>query len=44
MIGLGAGLVVAAAVVELRVRGWRSAATPAVLVLLGGGRGRTWRL
>ncbi|HEX2401367.1 MAG TPA: fused MFS/spermidine synthase, partial [Mycobacterium sp.] len=37
MVGLGAVLVVAAAVVELRVRGWRSAVVPAVLVLLGGG-------
>jgi spermidine synthase len=37
MIGLGAGLVVAAAVLELRVRGLRSAVTPAVLVVLGGG-------
>jgi spermidine synthase len=37
MVGLGAVLVLAAAVVELRVRGWRSAVAPAVLVLLGGG-------
>jgi spermidine synthase len=37
MVGLGGMLVIAAAVVEFRVRGWRSAAAPAVLVLLGGG-------
>src|SRR5215207_3732559 len=37
MVGLGAALVLAAAAVELRVRGWRSAVVPAVLVLLGGG-------
>ena len=37
MVGLGAVLVGAAAVVELRVRGWRSAVAPAVLVILGGG-------
>jgi spermidine synthase len=37
MVGLGAVLVLAAAVVEFRVRGWRSAIAPAVLVLLGGG-------
>jgi hypothetical protein len=37
MVGLGAVLVVAAAVVELGARGWRSAVIPAVLVLLGGG-------
>jgi spermidine synthase len=37
MVGLGAILVLAAALVELRVRGWRSAVTPAVLVVLGGG-------
>jgi spermidine synthase len=37
MVGLGAVLVLAAAVVELGVRGWRSAVIPAVLVLLGGG-------
>ena len=36
MVGLGAALVIAAAVVEVRVRGWRSAAVPAALVLLGG--------
>ena len=36
MVGLGAALVIGAAVVELRVRGWRSAAVPAALVLLGG--------
>jgi spermidine synthase len=35
MIGLGALLVIAGAVVEVRVRGWRSAAVPTVLVLLG---------
>jgi spermidine synthase len=34
MVGLGAALVIGAAVVELRVRGWRSAAVPAAL--LGG--------
>jgi spermidine synthase len=37
MVGLGVALVLAAAAVELRVRGWRSAVVPAVLVLLGGG-------
>jgi spermidine synthase len=37
MVGLGAALVLAAAAVELRVRGWRSSVVPAVLVLLGGG-------
>lgn len=37
MVGLGAALVAAAAVVELAVRGWRSAAMPALLVVLGGG-------
>jgi spermidine synthase len=37
MVGLGVVLVLAAAVVELGVRGWRSAVAPAVLVLLGGG-------
>jgi spermidine synthase len=37
MVGLGVALVIAAAVVELRVRGWRSAIAPAVLVLLAGG-------
>ncbi len=37
MAGLGATLVVAAAVVELRVRGWRSVGVPALLVVLGGG-------
>jgi spermidine synthase len=37
MVGLGALLVSAAAAVELRVRGWRSAVAPAVLVVLGGG-------
>jgi spermidine synthase len=36
MVGLGAALVIAAAAVEVRVRGWRSAAAPAALVLLGG--------
>jgi spermidine synthase len=36
MVGLGAVLVLAAGVVEFRVRGWRSAVAPAVLVLLGG--------
>ena len=37
MVGLGAALVVAAASVELRVRGWRSVVVPALLVVLGGG-------
>jgi spermidine synthase len=37
MVGLGAVLVLAAAVVEFRVRGWRSAVTPAALVIVGGG-------
>jgi spermidine synthase len=37
MVGLGAVLVGAAALVELRVRGWRSAVAPAALVVLGGG-------
>jgi spermidine synthase len=37
MVGLGALLVVAAAMVEYRVRGWRSAIAPAVLVILSGG-------
>ena len=37
MVGLGVALVIAATVVELRVRGWRSAVAPAVLVLLAGG-------
>jgi spermidine synthase len=37
MVGLGAVLVLAAAAVELRVRGWRSAIAPAVLVLIGAG-------
>src|SRR5215208_5678911 len=32
MVGLGAALVMAAAVVEVRVRGWRSAAVPAAVV------------
>src|SRR5215213_8585712 len=36
MVGLGAAPVVAAAVVEVKVRSWRSAAVPATLVLLGG--------
>jgi MFS family permease len=36
IVGLGALLVCAAAAVELRVRGWRSAVAPAVLVVLGG--------
>jgi MFS family permease len=36
LVGLGIVLVGAAAAVELRMRGWRSATTPAVLVLLGG--------
>src|SRR5215213_9815042 len=36
MVGLGAALVIAAAVVEVKVRGCRSAAVPAALVLLGG--------
>ena len=37
MVGLGAVLVGAAALVEWRVRGWRSAVAPAVLVVVGGG-------
>jgi spermidine synthase len=37
MVGLGAVLVIAAALVELRVRGWRSAVVPAALVVVGGG-------
>ena len=37
MVGQGAALVLAAAVVEFRVRGWRSAVTPAALVIVGGG-------
>jgi len=37
MIGLGVALVVAAAAVELRVRGWRAMGIPALLVVLGGG-------
>jgi len=37
MVGLGALLVLAAAAVELRVRGWRPTAAPALLVLLAGG-------
>jgi spermidine synthase len=37
MVGLGAVLVGAAALVEWRVRGWRSAVAPAVLVVIGGG-------
>jgi spermidine synthase len=37
MVGLGAVLVLAAAVVEFRVRGWRSAVTPAAPVIVGGG-------
>jgi spermidine synthase len=36
LVGLGAALVVAAAAVEVLVRGWRSAAGPAALVVLGG--------
>jgi spermidine synthase len=36
MIGLGALLVIAAALVEWRVRGWRSAVAPAVLVVVSG--------
>jgi spermidine synthase len=36
MVGLGAALVVAAAAVELRIRGRRFAAVPAALVILGG--------
>ncbi len=36
MVGLGIALVVAAVVVELRVRGLRAAAVPAALVVLGG--------
>ena len=39
MVGLGALLVAAAAAVEVRVRGWRAAGVPAVLVVLGGGAG-----
>jgi spermidine synthase len=37
MVGLGAVLVLAGAVVEFRARGWRSAVTPAVLVIVAGG-------
>ena len=37
MVGLGAVLVLTAAVVEFRVRGWQTAIAPAVLVLVGGG-------
>ena len=37
MVGLGAVLVGAAALVEWRIRGWRSAVAPAVLVVIGGG-------
>ena len=37
MVGLGAVLVLAGALVEFRVRGWRSAVTPAVLVIVAGG-------
>ncbi len=37
MVGLGAVLVIAAALVELRVRGWRSAGASAMLVVLAGG-------
>jgi hypothetical protein len=36
MVGLGLALVVAAAAVEVRIRGWRAAAVPAVFVLLAG--------
>ena len=36
LVGLGVVLVIAGAAVELRLRGWRSAAVPAVLVLAGG--------
>lgn len=36
MFGLGLALVAAAAAVEVRIRGWRAAVVPAVLVLLGG--------
>ena len=36
LVGLGLVLVVAAVAVELRIRGWRAAAVPAVLVLLAG--------
>ena len=36
LVGLGLLLVLAAAAVELRVRGWRSAVPPAVLVVVGG--------
>jgi spermidine synthase len=37
MVGLGAVLVLAGAVVEFHVRSWRSAVTPAVLVIVAGG-------
>ena len=37
MVGLGVVLVLSGAVVEFRVRGWRSAVTPAVLVIVAGG-------
>jgi len=36
MVGLGIALIVAAAAVEMRIRGWRPVAVPALLVLLGG--------
>ena len=36
MVGLGIALIVAAAAVEVRLRGWRPVAVPALLVLLGG--------
>jgi spermidine synthase len=36
MVGLGIALIIAAAAVEVRIRGWRPVAVPAVLVLLGG--------
>ncbi len=35
LVSLGLGLVLASAVVEARVRGWRTASAPAVMVLLG---------
>lgn len=36
LVGLGAALVVSAAALELRLRGWRSAVLPAALVVVGG--------
>ena len=36
LVGLGIVLVVAAALVDMRIRGWRAAAAPAAVVVLGG--------